>query len=410
MNFKLLPSFITFRNLSIACAVLLVIRLIFVVMTHHKIHSAEDFLIAQNLVGGYGYTFDTNVGATALKAPVYPLFLAMCVAAFGTYAQLAAALLQHCAIAFVPLLLARLGRVWNIEFLGCLSGFLFLLHPSYFYYPNVLEVTNLFIPLFLIWGILSTRLWQRKEKKTALQWGILSGILILTQPLAMPFVMAVMGGMLYRRTYHILTISLLSCMIVFTPWITRNYLTFHKIVPTKSAFWMNFYVGWLPQNHGRAEFNLLPEGERAAIDSLEVITNDVELEQHYKTATLALWKNHPILTVQKFLYQAGMYWWVPVRYQQDTSIEFLVIRKLPVVFMSVFWCLGMVFLFRQHRRIAWLSIAALGYFTVVYGMTHTANIRFKLDIEWIELFAIAALWEFLLLRRNSSTLQKDTAL
>jgi hypothetical protein len=171
MNFKSLPSFITFRNLSIACAVLLVIRLIFVVMTHHKIHSAEDFLIAQNLVSGYGYTFDTNVGATALKAPVYPLFLAVCVAAFGTYAQLAAALLQHCAIAFVPLLLARLGRVWNIEFLGCLSGFLFLLHPSYFYYPNVLEVTNLFIPLFLIWGILGTRLWQEKEKKNSTAMG-----------------------------------------------------------------------------------------------------------------------------------------------------------------------------------------------------------------------------------------------
>lgn len=410
MNSSTIHSFITYKHLAYACALLLLLRLAFVILTYHKIHSAEDYLIAFNLVSGLGYTFDTAVGATALKAPVYPLFLAGCIAVFGASAHIAAALLQHCALGLVPLLLARLGRLWDKELLGLLAGFAFILHPTYFYYPNVLEVTNLFIPLFLIWGMQSTRLWQETTRNGAVLWGVLSGIVILTQPLSLPFVIGVLCALLGRRKLVALSLGILSCAVVFAPWVTRNYLVFHKFIPTKSAFWMNFYVGWQPQYHQRSEFNLLPEHTQRSIDSLERTINDVEMESYYRSATLAVWRQHPGAVVQKCLYQAGVYWWVPVRYQDDTSMEFLAIRKIPVIVLTLLWSAGMVVLFRTHRRLAWLTLASLGYFTVVYGLTHTANIRFKLDIEWIELFAVAALAEYVFFRGNGLTQQKDTAL
>jgi len=405
-----LQAYVTYKNLVILSLAALLLRLIFAVLTRHTIHSAEDFLIAQNLVSGLGYTFDINVGATALKAPIYPLFLAGIITVFEQHAPLVAAIIQHCLLGIVPLLLARFARECKAEKLGLLTGFLFLIHPTYFYYPNVLEVTNLFVPLSLGWGILSVLMWRSSSVKYGVMWGITSGIMILTQPLSLPFVGVLCCAFAYKRTYKILFVSLVACALVFAPWVTRNYIVFHKLIPTKSAFWMNFYVGWLPQNHGRSEFACLPDSTRHRIDSLVQIKNDVELEPEYKSAFLTTVAHNPSLFAQKIIWQAGVFWWIPNRYSSDTSLGFLIVRKLPVIVLNFAWCLSVVFIYKHHKRLALLSIMALLYFTCIYALTQTANIRFKLDIEWIELFAVAAFIHYLLYNDKQLTPQKDTAL
>ncbi len=60
--------------------------------------------------------------------------------------------------------------------------------------------------------------------------------------------------------------------------------------------------------------------------------------------------------------------------------------------LNILFIIGIVKLLTIDRKEALIIIAILTYFTLVYGLTQTANIRFKLDIEWIEFYAIAVLF------------------
>ncbi len=85
-----------------------------------------------------------------------------------------------------------------------------------------------------------------------------------------------------------------------------------------------------------------------------------------------------------------LYWLIPPRYFKQTSIQFLLVRLLPVAVLNVLFVLGMIRLWKSHREVAVALLLTLSYFTAVYALTHVANIRFKLDIEWLELFVCAA--------------------
>jgi hypothetical protein len=66
---------------------------------------------------------------------------------------------------------------------------------------------------------------------------------------------------------------------------------------------------------------------------------------------------------------------------------------LPVVVLNVLFVWGTMKVWRTRRNIALSILLVLLYFTAVYALTHIANIRFKLDIEWLELFVCAAVFQ-----------------
>ncbi|RMG07780.1 MAG: hypothetical protein D6735_02420 [Acidobacteria bacterium] len=71
-------------------------------------------------------------------------------------------------------------------------------------------------------------------------------------------------------------------------------------------------------------------------------------------------------------------------------MKFLIVRALPVIFLNILFVWGSIRLWKLHRGLALAILLTLLYFTITYALTHIANTRFKLDIEWLELFACAA--------------------
>lgn len=370
----------------------LLARFCFVLLAQPNIHAVEDFNIAQHLAHGDGFAyggFENDYRLTALKAPVYPLFLAVFIILFGEASKLVIVLAQHALFAFLPIFFLRIGKAFEMELLGKIAALLFLLHPSYFYYPTVIEATNLFVPLALLWLESLVRLVKSAQSvRMRLGFGWLSGLLILTQPIALlPIVLCVLWLFCTRAKFlmYIFTAMLLPIAI----WTARNWLVFEKVIPTKSPFYMNLYVGLLPEYTGLNWFEFLDSTQIQQLNKLHQTLGDVEMEAHYRKTFVTAVKEKPMLYLQKTCWQAMLYWLVPPRYFEQMTIQFFLVRLLPVAVLNVLFVLGIIKLWKINSSLAVGLLLTLAYFTAVYALTHVANIRFKLDIEWIELFACA---------------------
>ncbi|MCX8050381.1 MAG: hypothetical protein N3B17_00605, partial [Chlorobi bacterium] len=132
---------ITARHILWLCIASAAARLVFVVAFRPAIPAAEDFAIAQHLAAGDGFSIYDR-GPTSIKGPLYPAFLALWLWLFGDRGGLvAAAVVQHLAMAAMPWILYQLGTAIGRKRLGSGAAILFALHPSYFYHPTVAENT-----------------------------------------------------------------------------------------------------------------------------------------------------------------------------------------------------------------------------------------------------------------------------
>ncbi len=378
------------------CAVSLVLRVAFILLAKPHIHAVEDFNIAEHLARGEGFAyggFEGDFHPTALKAPMYPFFLSLFIWAFSDASKVIIALVQHALFAFLPIAFFRIGAALEMKLIGKLAALMFLIHPSYLYYPTVIEATNLFVPLALCWLLVALRLANASTNlRDFIIFGVLSGVLILTQPIALLPILTCIA-IWFRTKVTSLLIILTALLFPISIWTARNWLVFEKVIPTKSPFYMNFYVGMLPEYTGLNRFELLDSATIQHLNSLQKVLDDVQMESHYKAAFLEAVKEKPLLYAQKTCWQALLYWLFPPRYFENLSLQFVVVRLLPVVVLNGLFVWGAIKLWRTRRNLALSILIVMLYFTAVYALTHVANVRFKLDIEWLELFVCAAVFQ-----------------
>ncbi|ROL62219.1 hypothetical protein D9V86_01770 [Bacteroidetes/Chlorobi group bacterium ChocPot_Mid] len=371
--------------------------------------SFEDFRIASNLVAGNGYCLVPEWGSTAIKSPGYPLFLSLFVLLFGSVAKTAIVIFQQILFASIPFLLIILANEWgkfrnNSDFwhkIGFISGWLFLVHPSYFYYPNVIEVTNLFIPLivaffiFLLKSLNAQSNFASNNRKFFYYSlsSLLCGMLWLTQPIVIPILLLILIFLLIKKLFRFSIIYITFTVILIAPWAIRNYIEFDHLIISKSPFWMNLYYGWLPEYHNQKRYDIIPDKVKDDIRSkLENGESDLQTEKIFKKIFLKYTTENPWLYAEKTLYQTLCYWYMPPGYWNDTRLTYIYGRKLPVIILNLLLIPGIYLLFKYDRKTALIILLTLLYFTIVYSLTSSANIRYKLDIEWLELLPIATLF------------------
>ena len=212
--------------------------------------------IAYSIASGKGFSspFQRDTGPTAWLAPVYPYLLAGIFKVFGIYtlpsffAALALNILFS-AGACVPIFCA--GK--RIAGLGVASAAAWL----WALFPN-----GIIIPFEWIWDtslsalLMATLLWatlELGESRRVLNWclyGLLWGFALLTNPagaLLFPVLLAwaayrtrdrARGAWLMRPALAV-ALALLCCL----PWTVRNYIQFHKLIPLRSNFAFELYIG-----------------------------------------------------------------------------------------------------------------------------------------------------------------------
>lgn len=348
-------------------------------------HAIEDWYIANHIAEGSGYSLSN--GPTALKTPVYPLFLTLS-AFIGESGKFFASGLQHFIWFCSTLLIYKASSMRFGSRFAFVASLLFSLHPAYVYYPYVLESTALTVPLFILfWYLAEYSKLQSLNRKIPMLIGWLTA---LTQPILLPGILALQLFYFGKKSNVISLI--LTALVIFTPWTIRNAVTFDAFIPTKSPMWMNFYEGMQKD---------VTSQEQAFIESARRYMNDVELEKEYKPIVLRQFSENFPTYVNRSLHRFTEFWSLPDRYRyQMWTPAIIVSRILPQLFFGIGLFLSILMIVKMSNHLSiddrhFLIILSgiLIYVSIIYSLTQAANIRFKLDVEWLQILLLFPIFQ-----------------
>ena len=360
--------------------------------------------IANALTQGRGFSdvFRQPTGPTAWLAPIYPALLASIFHIFGTftYSSFLAAAILNCifsAAATVPLFFAtrRLGGLS----VAALSAWLWALYPNGVMLPFE-WIWDTSVSTFLATAILWTTL-ELTENTKIFDWiayGILWGIALLTNPalgVLLPFLLLWLAlrrssgkGISLKFPVIALAAAFLCCL----PWTIRNYYYFHRLIPIRSNFPFEL---WLGNN------DIFDEH---AVGGIQRITRFGEArlytqlgENNFMDQKHALaWnfiKTHHSLEVSLIARRITATWLGTESPLRDfRSTDSILIRTIFIcnAITALGTLSGFILLFIRRNRFAVPMLLVPLLFPIVYYITHTSlRYRHPMDPALLLLTAIA---------------------
>jgi hypothetical protein len=280
-------------TLSLPACVLLFVLALTRYWVHYDSNSLvpkvpESWHLAHNIstTGNFASPFyQLDTGASAHLAPAFPAFLALLTRIFGTGAagayayQFAAALAMCLMVGLFPIASRILG-------MGVLTGFL----------AGCLWIVAK-LPVFPSWevsytalgAVIATCLFRQylesttSSLKITIPLGFSIGLLPLLTPTCIPILACWLIWLIHKRGVFLLrgpnlALIILPAMMI-SPWIARNYLIFHKIIPVRDNLGMELAVS----NNDCAEFGVLLSEVKHCFEKVHPNAN---LEEATKVRTL----------------------------------------------------------------------------------------------------------------------------
>lgn len=176
-----------------------------------------------------------------------------------------------------------ISKLFNAEKIGILTGFLFLLSPAYFYYSNIIEATNLFIPILLIWVYFYIKIYKGRYSSNYIYvlFSLVTAILFLTQIVVVPLAVLLIIYLLiskkvnFKSWIYIVVFS----SVFYSPWIIRNYIVFDRFIPTKTPVWQNIYFSYTSYVNILDEVKLVSDKNQEKTFRLRRHVSEFEMEK-----------------------------------------------------------------------------------------------------------------------------------
>jgi len=262
------------------------VELILLMHLNREVDRVEPTNIAVSVAKGRGFAnaFGDHSGPTAHISPLYPLLLSVAFRILGDGPRGAFAQeLIGCAVASAAYaLLPTVAEVFDLPALaGTVGGIAAALLPINFWPERGSTSTvcgPLFIALILIY---SGRVWheQRFNVKSAVQGGVLAGIVLLTEPVLLGVMVALaVAGIVAARFSHLsYWAGLLGVAgLVLVPWPIRNYRVLGAPIWTRSNLGMELSISNADGSYPTLEENVRPGG---VISRLHPYANEVQLRK-----------------------------------------------------------------------------------------------------------------------------------
>jgi 4-amino-4-deoxy-L-arabinose transferase-like glycosyltransferase len=211
--------------------------------------------IANALAQGRGFSdvFRKPTGATAWLAPVYPLILSAIFRICGafTYPAFLAAVLLNCAFSAATTfpLFHSARRIAGFP-AAAVAAWLWALYPN-----------GIILPFEWVWDtslsalLMTTILWATialtttQRRRDWLAYGALWGVALLTNPSVGILLPVFLLWLALRGRPDANSYSKLACaaflvaIAVCLPWTIRNYSKFHRVIPLRSNFAFELWIG-----------------------------------------------------------------------------------------------------------------------------------------------------------------------
>lgn len=359
-------------------------------------------LVARSIVLGHGFgNVFADTGPTAVLPPLYSYLLAGVFKIFGieTTASVIAALSLNSlfsALTCVPVYL--IAKQAFGDRVAKWAGWGWVFSPYSVYYsadwawstPLVtLELTCLFL---FAW-----RLQESSRVRDWLAYGALCGISALTEPVVMS-VLPLLGIWSFYQLYRQgrswkapMLAAALAGVAVLALWIGRNYEVFHRLIPVRSGYGLELYMGnngystrWvnsaLHPNHSDEE---LGEYERVG----EMAYMDHKMHQ-----AKAYIRSHPAwfawMTLRRAVYMWTGYWSFSREYLKDEPLD--PPNILVDTTLTILGLLGLRRVFQRDASLAMRFAIVLFLFPLPYYFSHPETYYFRpVDPVIVVLAAIA---------------------
>ncbi|HET7206461.1 MAG TPA: glycosyltransferase family 39 protein [Terriglobales bacterium] len=345
--------------------------------------------VARSIASGHGFGSPfADTGATALLPPVYPYILASIFKVFGIYTKtsiVAALALNSVFSALTCIPAFFVARKSFGQRAAKWAGWGWALSPYGIYYGadwawSTCLVTLLLCVLFLI----AFELESSTRTRSWLGFGLLCGFAALTEPVVLS-VVPLLGGWscyrLYRRGERWFVpgaVAALAFVAVMSPWIVRNYRIFQRLIPVRSGFGLELYLGnngysgsWVTRsvhpNHSDAE---LAEYERVG---------ELAYMEHKQQQAMSYIRSHPgwfvWMTMRRVLYMWTGFWSFDRAYLKEEPLDPPNIILSTV--LTVLAVMGLRRAFRTDVRVAVRYAIVLLFFPLVYYISHPETYYFR---------------------------------
>ena len=348
----------------------------------------EPSRIAWSLVTGHGFSSpwpNTPLLATAQQPPLYPFLVAGIFRLFGAYSLASlwtAILLNSVFSALTAVAILQLGK----RILSPLAGVLAAWTWCCWLYENAVAIrvwesalSGLLLTAALL---LLPKLASSLRPALWLLFGLLAGAAALnnTTLLAVfPFFwiwLWIGHRRRGRRCSRVLLGSIAMCLLVITPWTIRNYAVFHRFIPIRDNFGVEFWVG----NH---------EGVTTVYDKDFPILNPAEYNrlgeigfmEAKRQIALNFARQHPSKFLRLTVRRVFLFWTAP-----DGTAW---------LWVSLLAWLGLLLALRGNSWEAAPYAIVLLFFPVVYYIAHTfSTYRNPIEPEMLLLAALAVIHTF----------------
>jgi 4-amino-4-deoxy-L-arabinose transferase-like glycosyltransferase len=390
-------------NLPLIISVSLVIRVAFAISQVRQMPAnlvgLVPFLneagnIAFSLAKGHGFSSPwwQETGPTAWLTPVYPWIVTVIYRIFGIHtphAFYAAVLLNIIFSCATCVLIYFIGKKLAGD--GVASGAAWL----WAIFPNAI-----IIPYEWIWDtslsalLMAVILWVTLELAESARWrdwtwyGVLWGFALMTNPSLGSMLPFLLAWAAYRGSrYHCVNLSrpALALGVAFlccVPWTIRNYVIFHTLIPLRSNFGLELWVGNNDSYDETLEIVPAPDPARAELHEYIRVGETAYMAEKLRAATLFI-RTHPRLE--------AVLWWrrflaiwtgseTPLKSFADA--ETLLVRVVLVtnLLATIGTVLGMVMLL-VRRNIYAFPLAALPLIhPILYYATHP-SLRYRHPID-----------------------------
>jgi hypothetical protein len=181
-------------------------------------------------------------------------------------------------------------------------------------------------------------------------------------------------------------VAILCCV----PWTVRNYVVFHRLVPLRSNFPLELYIG-NNNNYATRQFVWPPKitKERELLRYFQL--GEMAFMDEEKRKALEFIRAHPKIELQLTAKRFVAFWTgLPEPVQSFLSTDSLLVRVLLVcnTAAGIGGLLGMAVLIRKRSAYAFPAAAYPVVFPWVYYVTHP-NLRYRHPIDPVVLLLVA---------------------
>jgi len=349
----------------------------------------ESANIAASLAAGHGFAnpFGGHTGPTAWLGPVYPFLLSWVFKVFGTFTRVSvfAALVGNSfisALTAIPVyVIAR--KSFNLK-VARWSAWLWALFPYTAYWAiRWVWDTSLSALIFTLIFMMTLVLAESASLSKWIIYGLLWALAGLTNTAEMAFLPFAGIWLLYqqpnrdRMFWRNAAFSIALFLAALTPWTIRNYEVFHKFMPVRGNFGVEFHLGNTLGAEGLWQFWLHPSQDPNEF-KLYKNMGEVAYAKSKLDQTLTFIHQHPghfaFLTTAHFVY-----YWAGVPHPEKYAGIYPLKSSLFLA-STVLAVLGVIQALRKRRPGAVLYLLLLLSYPTIYYITF-AHPRYRHPIE-----------------------------